>query len=137
MSQRSSRAESPWALGITVSSWPRCCSWREAAQFFLGLAGVINDEVFAKVSGYIFRFDATVWGWIHMILGVLFILVGWFVLRAASWAIWTAVGLAVLNGVLNFIWLPSQPFWAIVLIAIDVVVIWALATTGQTTAARS
>ena len=37
-----------------------------------------------------------------MILGVLFILVGWFVLRAASWAIWTAMGLAVVNGVLNF-----------------------------------
>ena len=55
-----------------------------------------------------------------MILGVLFILVGWFVLRAASWAIWTAIGLAVVNGVLNFMWLPSQPFWAIVLIAIDV-----------------
>jgi hypothetical protein len=72
-----------------------------------------------------------------MILGVLFILVGWFVLRAASWAIWTAIGLAVVNGVLNFIWLPSQPFWAIVLIAIDILVIWALATTGQTTAARS
>jgi len=72
-----------------------------------------------------------------MILGVLFILVGWFVLRAASWAIWTAIGLAVVNGVLNFIWLPSQPFWAIVLIGIDILVIWALATTGQTTAARS
>jgi hypothetical protein len=72
-----------------------------------------------------------------MILGVLFILIGWFVLRAASWAIWTAIGLAVVNGVLNIVWLPSQPFWAIVLIAIDVVVIWALATTGQTTAARS
>jgi len=72
-----------------------------------------------------------------MILGVLFILVGWFVLRAASWAIWTAIGLAVVNGVLNFIWLPSQPFWAIVLIAIDILVIWALAITGQTTAARS
>lgn len=136
MSQRSSRAESPWALGISVFV-AAMLLLAGAAQFFIGLAGVINDEVFAKVSGYIFRFDATVWGWIHMILGVLFILIGWFVLRAASWAIWTAIGLAVVNGVLNIVWLPSQPFWAIVLIAIDVVVIWALATTGQTTAARS
>jgi hypothetical protein len=34
-------------------------------------------------------------------------------------------------------WLPSQPFWAIVLIAIDVIVIWALATTGRSAAAQS
>jgi hypothetical protein len=72
-----------------------------------------------------------------MLLGVLFVIIGWFVLKGASWAIWTAIGLAVLNGLLNFLWLPSQPFWAIVLIAIDVLVIWALATTGQTVAARS
>ncbi len=114
MSQRSARAESPWALGISVFV-AAMLLLAGAAQFFIGLAGVINDEVFAKVSGYIFRFDATVWGWIHMILGVLFILIGWFVLRAASWAIWTAIGLAVVNGVLNIMWLPSQPFWAIVL----------------------
>jgi hypothetical protein len=136
MSLRSSRAESPVAIGITVFA-AAMLLLLGGSQFFLGLAGVINDEVFAKVGGYVFRFDATVWGWIHMILGVVFILVGWFVLRGAAWAIWTAIGLAVLNGVLNFLWLPSQPFWAIALIAIDVIVIWALATTGQSAAVRS
>jgi len=89
------------AIGITVFA-AAMLLLLGGSQFFLGLAGVINDEVFAKVGGYVFRFDATVWGWIHMILGVVFILVGWFVLRGAAWAIWTAIGLAVLNGVLNF-----------------------------------
>jgi hypothetical protein len=45
--------------------------------------------------------------------------------------------MAALNGVLNFLWLPSQPFWGVVLIAIDVLVIWALATTSQAAVARS
>ena len=58
MSQRNSRAESPWALGVTVFV-AAMLLLAGAAQFFLGLAGVINDEVFAKVGGYIFRFDAT------------------------------------------------------------------------------
>jgi hypothetical protein len=40
-------------------------------------------------------------------------------------------------GVLNVMWLPSQPFWTMVLITIDVLVIWALATTEQTAAAQS
>jgi hypothetical protein len=136
MSLRSSRAESPWAIGITVFA-AAMLIMAGGCQFFLGLAGMINDEVFAKLGGYIFRFDTTVWGWIHMILGVVFVVVGWFVLRGAAWAIWTAIGLAVINGLLNFMWLPSQPFWAIVLIAIDVLVIWALASTGQPAAARS
>jgi hypothetical protein len=136
MSLGSSRAESPWAIGISVFA-AAMLIMAGGSQFFLGLAAVINDEVFAKLGGYIFRFDTTVWGVIHMILGVVFIVVGWFVLRGASWAIWTAIGLAVVNGLLNFMWLPLQPFWAIVLIAIDVLVIWALATTGQAAAARS
>jgi len=136
MSLRSSRAESPWAIGITVFA-AAMLIMAGGCQFFLGLAGVVNDEVFARLGSYLFRFDTTVWGWIHMLLGVLFVIIGWLVLKGASWAIWTAVGLAVLNGLLNFLWLPSQPFWAIVLIAIDVLVIWALATTGQTVAARS
>jgi hypothetical protein len=50
--------------------------------------------------------------------------------------IWTAIGLGVINGLLDFMRLPSQPFWAIV-VAIDVLVIWALASTGQAAAARS
>jgi hypothetical protein len=52
MSQRSSRAESPWALGVTVFV-AAMLLMAGGAQFFLGLAGVINDEVFAKVGGYI------------------------------------------------------------------------------------
>jgi hypothetical protein len=58
-------------------------------------------------------------------------------LMAGGAQFWTAIGLAVVNGVLNFMWLPSQSFWGIVLIAIDVLVIWALASTGQAAAARS
>ena len=39
--------------------------------------------------------------------------------------------LAVLNGLLNFLWLPIYPIWAVVLIAINVLIIWALATTRR------
>ena len=84
MSLRSSRAENPWAIGITVFVAAKLLLLG-GSQFFLGLAGVINDKVFAKVGGYVFRFD----------------------------------------------------FWAIALIAIDVIVVWAVATTGQSAAVRS
>jgi hypothetical protein len=137
VSQRSSSAnQSMWAVGITVFA-AALLLLAGSAQFFIGLAGLINDEVFVKLGRYAFRFDATVWGWIHIILGLAFILIGWFVLRAKPWAIWTAIALTILNGLLNFVWLPTYPFWAILLIAIDVLVIWALASTGQAATSRS
>ena len=55
MSLRSSRAESPWAIGITVFA-AAMLIMAGGCQFFLGLAGVINDEVFAQLGGYLFRF---------------------------------------------------------------------------------
>jgi hypothetical protein len=125
-----------WAVGLTVFA-AALLLLSGSAQFFVGLAGLINDEVFVKLGQYVYRFDATVWGWIHIILGLAFILIGWFVLRAKPWAIWTAIGLTVLNGLLNFLWLPSYPFWGILLIAINVLVIWALASTGLATTSRS
>jgi hypothetical protein len=35
---------------------------------------------------------------------------------------------AVLSAVAQFMWLPYYPVWAIVIIALDVAIIWALVT---------
>lgn len=55
-------------------------------------------------------------------------IIGLGILRGAGWARFVGVVLAALNIVANFIWLPYQPVWAIVSIAIDTFVIWALCT---------
>ncbi|MFI6118831.1 hypothetical protein ACIBCU_03020 [Streptomyces sp. NPDC051064] len=91
-----------------------------------GIAGIASDEVYTRISNYTFKFDITAWGWIHLILGVLLVLVGWSILKGAAWAWGVGVGLAALNLIANFIWLPYQPVWAIISIALDTFVIWAL-----------
>ncbi|MGX2997643.1 DUF7144 family membrane protein [Streptomyces sp. JNUCC 64] len=91
-----------------------------------GIAAIAEDDVYATVGDYVFEFNLTSWGWIHLVLGVLVAIVGYGILKGADWARALGVGLAALSVVLNFIWLPYQPLWALVSIAIGVFVIWAL-----------
>ncbi|GAA2986631.1 DUF7144 family membrane protein [Streptomyces fulvorobeus] len=93
-----------------------------------GIAGIAADDVYARVNNYVFEFNTTTWGWIHLILGVILLVVGWGILKGADWARGVGVGLASLSIIANFIWLPYQPVWAVVSIAVDVFVIWALCT---------
>ena len=132
VSELSERTRSPWTLGVAVFA-AAMLMVSGVSQFLLGIAALIGGEVFVRVAGYIFSFDTTVWGWIHLLIGVVLALVGFFLFRGSSWAIWAAIGLAALNAVLNFMWLPTYPVWAVVLIALDIAVVWALATIAQPT----
>ncbi|MFG2623966.1 hypothetical protein [Streptomyces sp. NPDC048473] len=93
-----------------------------------GITGIASDEVYRRVRNYTFKFDVSAWGWIHLVLGVVLVCVGWGILKGAGWARATGVLLAAINLIVNFIWLPYQPVWAIISIAIDAFVIWALCT---------
>ena len=70
----------------------------------------------------------------HLILGALVVIAGVALFGGAVWARGVGVVLAGLAMIANFLWLPYYPFWAIVLIAIDIFVIWALCagTTRET-----
>ncbi|MFJ4768912.1 hypothetical protein ACIP88_07345 [Streptomyces uncialis] len=91
-----------------------------------GIAALAKDDVYARVGDYVFEFNLTTWGWIHIVLGALVAIVGYGILKGADWARAVGVGLAALSVVLNFIWLPYLPLWALVSIAIGIFVIWAL-----------
>ncbi|WP_254711703.1 hypothetical protein [Streptomyces sp. TRM64462] len=93
-----------------------------------GIAGIAEDNVYGVLGQYVFEFSVMAWGWIHLVLGLLLAVVGWGILRAASWAKAVGVALASLAVIANFIWLPYQPVWGIVSIGIGVFVIWALCT---------
>ncbi|MEU9982653.1 hypothetical protein [Streptomyces sp. NPDC050856] len=91
-----------------------------------GIAGIAEDDVYERVGAYVFEFDVTAWGWIHLVLGLVVAAVGAGVLAGAGWAKATGVALAALAVIVNFIWLPYQPVWAVISIAVGVFVIWAL-----------
>ncbi|MGR4878842.1 hypothetical protein ACIPUC_05310 [Streptomyces sp. LARHCF249] len=93
---------------------------------FEGIAALAKDDVIWRVRGYTFKFDLTAWGWIHLILGIVVLIVGIGVLKGTPWGRALGVALTGVMIILHFLWLPYQPFWSLITIALGVFVIWAL-----------
>ncbi|MEV6105971.1 hypothetical protein AB0M28_14825 [Streptomyces sp. NPDC051940] len=91
-----------------------------------GITGIAEDDVYKRVGDYVFKFDTTTWGWIHLIVGVALVLVGAGILKGSEAARGLGVAVACVAIVLNFMWLPYVPFWAAISIAIGVYIVWAL-----------
>lgn len=99
-------------------------------QIIAGLVALIDDEFYVIGRDYTFKFDVTAWGWIHLVLGVLLVLGGWGLFARSAWAGVAAIVLAGFSAIANFLFIPYYPVWAIVVIALDIWVIWALTRPG-------
>jgi hypothetical protein len=98
---------------------------------FQGLVALINDEFLVVGRDYIYKFDLTSWGWIHLTAGVLVVLAGVFLFSGSVWARTVAVILACLSTIASFLWMPYYPVWSITVIAFNVFVIWAVTVHGR------
>jgi len=98
---------------------------------FAGLVGIINKQFYVKSAKYVFQFNATTWGWVHLVVGVLVVLAGLALFRGATWARVVGIFLAMLSGFIAFAWLPWYPIWAILFIFASISVIWALTIQGR------
>jgi hypothetical protein len=96
-----------------------------------GLVALVNDTFFVYGDEYVFKFDLTTWGWIHLIGGLVVGLAGVALFQGAVWARSVAVAVACLSILASFLWLPFYPLWSLVVIAFDVFVIWALTLHGR------
>jgi hypothetical protein len=99
-------------------------------QVFQGLAAVMTDEFFVTVPNYVVTIDVTTWGWIHLIIGVLIAVGGFYLFSGSRAAAIFALVLAVIGTIGNFAFIPFYPFWALLLIAADVYIMWAIARSG-------
>ncbi|WP_328889232.1 DUF7144 family membrane protein [Streptomyces sp. NBC_00316] len=124
---RSGGGRNPWAAGGVMFAGVLLMVDGVMAVI-KGIAGIASDDVYARISNYTFKFDVTAWGWIHLVLGVVLLVIGWGILKGAGWARGLGIGLAALSMIVNFMWLPYEPIWAVISIAIDAFVIWALCT---------
>jgi hypothetical protein len=95
-------------------------------EMLQGVAAIANDDLYAASTEYVYKLDMTVWGVVHLIIGVLSLLVAIGILRRASWAQVGGMIIAGLAMLSNFAALPLYPFWSIVVIAFYALVIWAL-----------
>ena len=120
---------SGWATGLIVFAGVMMIM-AGAFQAIAGLVAIFEDEFYVATRNYLLQFDATSWGWIHLLLGLLVFFAGLAVMSGQTWGRVIGITLAVLSAVSNFAFIPYYPFWAMAIIALDVFIIWALATHG-------
>jgi hypothetical protein len=96
-------------------------------QFFEGLSAVLKDDVYVTTPNYVYQFDLTTWGWMHLVVGAVAVAVGLAILMGQSWAMVAGIIMATLSLLMQFLFIPWAPFWAMVIIAVDIFIIWALA----------
>jgi hypothetical protein len=99
-----------------------------------GIQALVDHKPLVIGSNYVYRFNATGWGWIHIAAGILLGIVAVALITGAVWARFFAIFMACISIVVMFMWLPYYPWWSIILIALDVIVIWAVATWDTTSA---
>ena len=49
-----------------------------AFQAVEGLAGIVNDEYLVVLPNYFLAFDITLWGWLHLLVGLALLAIGIF-----------------------------------------------------------
>jgi len=96
-----------------------------------GLVALFDDTYYVAGEEWIFEFDVTAWGWIHLIGGILLVAAGMGILSGNVLARTVGVIAAALSAVANFAWLPYEPVWASIMIAVCVATIWALTVHGR------
>jgi hypothetical protein len=103
-----------------------------AFNVVVGLVALARSDVFVAAPSAVILFSVTGWGWVHLIAGVLLIVTGVGVFSGNAVARTAAVVLAGLNALAQLTFLPTYPIWAVVVIALDVVVIAAVLVQGTT-----
>jgi len=100
-------------------------------QALAGLVAILENEFYVTTPNYLLEFDATSWGWIHLLIGLLVLFAGFAVLSGQVWGRTIGVILAVLSALANFAFIPYYPFWSMTVIALDIFIIWALTVHGR------
>lgn len=97
-----------------------------------GLVAIFDDKYYlVGKNGLTVSADYTAWGWTHVILGAIVIAAGAALFVGQMWARVVAVGVAFLSAILNIGFLAAFPIWSTTMIALDVLVIWAVTVHGR------
>jgi hypothetical protein len=103
-----------------------------AIDIFYGIMAIIgpNTAYFVGSQGGVAKFDVARWGWWSLVIGLALVVVAFFLLTGRTWARVLVAIVAAVNAVSHLLMLPAQPWWSLVMIALDVLVIFAVTVHG-------
>jgi hypothetical protein len=117
---------SAWTGWIGFAGWMMIII--SMLDFFEGLIAIIRSEYYILTPNQIIVFDTTTWGWITLLWGIVVGFAGFGLLTGSSWARWFAIVVGSLNFIvqLGFVGSAQYPLWALTVLALTAVVLYAL-----------
>ena len=101
-------------------------------QMIEGFVAILKDEYYYVTrNGLLLSLDYTAWGWIHLLIGLIAVAAGLGVLTGQMWARILGITIAAISALANIAFLSAYPLWSTIIIATDVIVIYALAVHGR------
>ncbi|MGW5465163.1 DUF7144 family membrane protein [Streptomyces sp. NPDC003996] len=95
-------------------------------SILMGVSGIAQDSLFATSSRYTYWFDLTTWGILHLVVGVLLVITGLAVLADKSWGRGAGAAVAAISLITQFMFVPHYPAWAIPMMTLDLLILFAL-----------
>lgn len=125
VAERATAGERAWASGIGIFAGAMLATLGifEALQ---GLSAISKDDLYQTRADYVLGVDLTTWGWIHLLVGSLAVVVGVCILLGQRWAFLAGICVALVAALSSFAFMPYYPFWALAVIAFSILVIWAM-----------
>jgi hypothetical protein len=129
----------PHSSGADVSGWAGWVVFAGIMMIMLGVFQLIEGVValfdqgyyLVAPSGLVLSVDYNTWGWAHLTIGVLAVATGIGLIAGNMLARVVGVILAVLSAILNLVFIAAYPVWSTIVIAIDVIVIYAIVVHGR------
>lgn len=96
-------------------------------QMLQGVVALSSPGVYNGVD-YAYAYDLDAWGWGLIGVGAVALVVGAALLLGQEWARICGILVALFSALASFMLVPQAPAWALVVIGLDLVVVWAVAT---------
>jgi hypothetical protein len=97
-----------------------------------GLVAIFDPGYYLVArDGLVVNVDYNVWGWVHVIIGIVAVLAGFGLVIGNMAARVVGVGLAMLSALLNLLFIAAYPVWSTIVIALDVIIIYAIIVHGR------
>ncbi len=102
-----------------------------AFHLLMGIVALVDDDFYVTKQDYLFEFDLTSWGWVHVVSGGVIALAGAGLMSGNKKARPVVAVLAALSMLVSFAWLPYYPFWGLTVIAFNLFVLRELLMHGH------
>jgi hypothetical protein len=94
-----------------------------------GIAAVADDDTLtSRATEVLYGISVTGWGWFWLIAGLVQLLVGALILARNAYGLWLGVAIASLSAMMTVFVIFIFPLWAIAVLTLDFIVVYALLT---------